>query len=96
VDTCSHKLLSTITNNSIFNYLTKHSKKWDEAMNNEDKYTKSIKIRIDPELLDKVKKEAKRLETDTSTYVRWCVRTGLYLDDLNLFIRAKIKEKYDL
>lgn len=61
-------------------------------MEKEGKYTKVIKIRIDPELLDQVKDEAKRLNTDLSTYVRWCIRTGLYLEDLNTFIRSRGEE----
>jgi predicted HicB family RNase H-like nuclease len=58
-------------------------------MEKEGKYSKTIKVRIDPELLEQVKDEAKKLNTDVSTYVRWCIRTGLYLEDLNSFIRSK-------
>ncbi|UCE74713.1 MAG: hypothetical protein JSV56_03155 [Methanomassiliicoccales archaeon] len=58
-------------------------------MEKEGKYTKVLKVRIDPELLEQVKKEAKKLNTDLSTYVRWCIRTGLYLEDLSSFIRSK-------
>ncbi len=58
-------------------------------MEKEGKYTKTLKVRIDPELLDQIKKKAKDLNTDSSTYVRWCIRTGLYLEDLNSFIRSK-------
>ena len=61
-------------------------------MTREGKYTKTLKVRIDAELLDSVKEEAKRLNTDVSTYVRWCVRTGLYLGDLNSFVRSKSGE----
>ena len=61
-------------------------------MTTEGKYSKTLKVRIDPELLDKVKEEAKRLNTDVSTYVRWCIRTGLYLEELNQFIRSKSGE----
>lgn len=61
-------------------------------MTKEGKYTKTLKVRIDPELLDRVKEEAKKLGTDVSTYVRWCVRTGLYLEDLNSFVRSKSGE----
>ena len=61
-------------------------------MANEEKYTKTLRVRIDPELLEQVKKEAERLDTDLSTYVRWCVRTGLYLEDLNSFIRSRSGE----
>jgi hypothetical protein len=65
----------------------------DELMTNEERYIKTIRVRIKPELLKKVKAEADKLDTDVSTYVRWCVRTGLYLDDLNLFIKSKIDDK---
>jgi predicted HicB family RNase H-like nuclease len=58
-------------------------------MEKEGKYTKVMKIRVDPELYDLAKDEAKRLNTDLSTYVRWCIRTGLYLKDVNQFIKSK-------
>jgi predicted HicB family RNase H-like nuclease len=58
-------------------------------MEKEGKYTKILKVRVDPELYDSAKSEAKRLNTDLSTYVRWCIRTGLYLKDVNLFIKSK-------
>ncbi|MCJ2512650.1 MAG: hypothetical protein LN409_04800 [Candidatus Thermoplasmatota archaeon] len=61
-------------------------------MTREGRYTKTLKVRIDAELLDSVKEEAKRLNTDVSTYVRWCIRTGLYLGDLNSFVRSKSGE----
>jgi hypothetical protein len=62
------------------------------GMEKEGKYTKILKVRIDPDLLDQVKDETKRLDTDLSTYVRWCIRTGLYLKDLNSFLRSKSGE----
>jgi antitoxin component of RelBE/YafQ-DinJ toxin-antitoxin module len=62
-------------------------------MEKEGKYTKTLKIRIDQELLDQVKDETKRLNVDISSYVRWCIQTGLYLKDLNIFIRSTSKEE---
>jgi hypothetical protein len=62
-------------------------------MATEKKYSSSLRIRIDPELLEMVKSESEKLNTDLSTYVRWCIRTGLYLDYLNKFIRLEIKEE---
>ncbi len=62
-------------------------------MEKEGKYTKTLKIRIDQELLDQIKEESKRVNTDISSYVRWCIRTGLYLKDLNVFIRSTSKEE---
>jgi hypothetical protein len=61
-------------------------------MSMEEKYTKIIQIRIEPELLHLMKEETDKLDTDISTYVRWCIRTALYLEDLNLFIRNKSRE----
>jgi hypothetical protein len=55
----------------------------------EERYIKTIRIRIYPPLLEKVRNEANRLNTDISTYVRCCIRTGIYLDDVNLFVRSK-------
>lgn len=52
-------------------------------------YNKTLKVRIDSELLDQIKEEARRLDTDVSTYVRWCIQTGMYLRDLNLFVHSK-------
>jgi hypothetical protein len=62
-------------------------------MEKEGKYTKTLKIRIDQELLDQIKEESKRVDTDISSYVRWCIQTGLYLKDLNIFIRSTSKEE---
>ncbi len=53
------------------------------------KYDKTLKVRIDSELLDQIKEEARRLDTDVSTYVRWCIQTGMYLRDLNMFVHSK-------
>jgi hypothetical protein len=61
-------------------------------MEKEGKYTKVLKVRIDPDLLEQLKDETKRLDTDLSTYVRWCIRTGLYLKDLNSFLKSKSGE----
>jgi len=63
-------------------------------MTNEEKYSKTLRVRMDPELLEHVKSEAQRLDIDVSTYVRWCIRTGIYLEDLNAFVRSKKKEPW--
>ena len=62
-------------------------------MAEEGRYSKTLKVRIDPELYDKLKSEADRLNTDVSSYVRWCIQTGLYLEELNSFIRSKSGEE---
>ena len=58
----------------------------------EKRYTDTLRVRIDPELLEQIKREAEKLDIDVSTYIRWCVRTGLYLEELNTFIRARNQE----
>lgn len=58
----------------------------------EDDEFEVLRVRIDPDLLEQVKEEAKRLNTDLSTYVRWCIRTGLYFRDLNSFVRSRMGE----
>lgn len=61
-------------------------------MPKDSKYTETLKVRIDPELLDSVKGKARDLGTDVSTYVRWCLRTALFLDDVNAFVRSQMAE----
>ena len=58
-------------------------------MTTERKYSVTLKVRIEPHLLEKVKEKAGSLDTDISTYVRWCIQTGLFLGDLSTFIRGK-------
>jgi hypothetical protein len=52
----------------------------------------TLKIRIGPELLEHVKTESEKLNIDVSSYIRWCLRTGLYLKDLNTFIHSRSGE----
>ena len=61
-------------------------------MEKEKKYTKNLRVRIDPELFELVKEEAKKHDTDMSSYVRWCIRTGLYLKDVNNEMKSKSGE----
>jgi hypothetical protein len=62
-------------------------------MSEDKKFKTSLRIRIDDELLEQLKLETEKLNTDISTYVRWCIRTGLYLDYLNVFLRSEIGEE---
>jgi hypothetical protein len=57
-----------------------------------DKYTKTLQLRVDQEMLDNLKNEANSSGTDVSTYVRWCIHTGMFLEDLNNFVRSKKSE----
>ncbi|UCG70637.1 MAG: hypothetical protein JSV09_06365 [Thermoplasmata archaeon] len=55
----------------------------------EEKNRKTIRIILDSDLHELLKNEAERLDIDFASYVRWCIRTGVYLKDLNRFIRLK-------
>jgi hypothetical protein len=48
----------------------------------ERRYSVILKIRLDQELFEQLDKEAKKHNTDISTYMKWCAQTGLYLEDL--------------
>ncbi len=60
-------------------------------MPREGKQTEVLKLRIDPELLELVREKAKALNIDVSTFVRWCILTGIVLGDLTSFVRAKVR-----
>ena len=62
-------------------------------MTKDEKYSETLRLRIDPTLLELLKTEADKQGTDVSTYVRWCIRTGLYLEELNMFIKLKREEE---
>jgi len=49
-----------------------------------------LTIRIESDLLRKVRTKASDLGMDVSAYVRWCIITGASLSDLNAFIRSKM------
>ena len=65
---------------------------WGCSMVEGEKQGRTLKVRIDSELLDRLKSQADKLGTDVSTYVRWCIQTGLYLENVNKFIRSKSRE----
>jgi predicted HicB family RNase H-like nuclease len=62
-------------------------------MTPEERNYKILRVRIEDELLKRIEEEAKKQETDLATYVRWCLRTGLYLEDLSQFLKSKIDEE---
>ncbi len=61
-------------------------------MEKEKKYTKNLRVRVEPELFELAKEAAKKNNTDLSTFVRWCIRTGLYLKDVNMEMKSKSEE----
>jgi predicted HicB family RNase H-like nuclease len=62
-------------------------------MTPEERYDKTLRVRIEEDLLKRIKEEAQKQDTDLSTYVRWCLRTGLYLEDLSQFLQSRIDEE---
>ena len=53
---------------------------------------KTLKVRIDTALLDAIRRRMHATTSDLSTYVRWCIQSGLYLEDLDRFVRSKSGE----
>ena len=51
-----------------------------------------IEVKLDPLTVTRVKEKAKVLNTDISTFVKWCIHTGLFLEDVNAFVRSKKEE----
>ncbi|UCG70127.1 MAG: ribbon-helix-helix protein, CopG family [Thermoplasmata archaeon] len=66
----------------------------DSDMDKEGIYTKVLTIRIDPDLLEQLKREAKIQGMDISEYIRGCLRTGLYLNEMNIALRSRKGELY--
>ncbi len=59
----------------------------------EERNIKTLNVRIEEELLKRIKEEAQKQDTDLATYVRWCLQTGLYLEDLSQFLQSRIDEE---
>jgi len=59
----------------------------------EKERTEIITISVDSQLLHKIEEKAKTLGIDVLTFVRWCICTGLMLEDLNVFVKSKWKEE---
>lgn len=60
-----------------------------------NRYSRTLKLKIDPELYRRIIKEAHKREVDVPTYIRWCIQTGIYLDDLNAFVRSQSDEELE-
>jgi predicted HicB family RNase H-like nuclease len=61
-------------------------------MEKEGKYSKNLRVRVDPELYEEIREASNKLDVDMSTYVRWCIKTGLYLKDVNKEIKSEDKK----
>jgi hypothetical protein len=58
-------------------------------MEKEGKYSKILTIRIDPKLLEELRKEVESKDMDLSDFVRGCLRTGMYLHEMNTALRSR-------
>jgi predicted HicB family RNase H-like nuclease len=58
-------------------------------MEKEGKYSKILTIRIDPALLEELKKEVESKDMDLSEFVRGCLRTGMYLHEMNTALKSR-------
>ncbi len=59
---------------------------------NSDEY---LALKIEQELLDQIKERVEDLNTDVSTFIKWCIQTGLFLGNVNSFVRMKFSEDLD-
>ena len=62
----------------------------DEQDPDRGPHSEVLELRFEPEFLRLIGEKAERLGTDVSWFVRWCIRTGLILGDLNEFVRSRI------
>ena len=58
-------------------------------MDKGSKYSKVLTIRMDPALFEEIKKEAGSKDMDISDFVRDCLRTGMYLNEMNTALRSR-------
>ena len=48
-----------------------------------------LKVRVDGAFYDEIKSTTDRLGLEISTFVRYCIRTGMYLEELNRYLQVK-------
>jgi hypothetical protein len=48
-----------------------------------------LKVRVDGAFYDEIKSTTDRLGLEISTFVRYCIRTGMYLEELNQYLQGK-------
>src|SRR3990172_3650610 len=52
-----------------------------------------LHVRLDRDLLRRLQEKAHSLQTDEATFVRWCIMTGVFLSDVNSFVRVRLGEE---
>jgi predicted DNA binding CopG/RHH family protein len=53
---------------------------------------KILKVRVDGAFYDEIKSTTDRLGLEISTFVRYCIRTGMYLEGLNRYLQLKRRD----
>jgi hypothetical protein len=64
-------------------------------MEKEGKYSKVLTIRIDPALFEELRKEVESKDMDISEFIRGCLRTGIYLHEMNTALRSRRGDLFD-
>jgi hypothetical protein len=58
----------------------------------EGKSNEILALKIEQDLLDQIKERVEDLNTDVSTFIKWCIQTGLFLGNVNSFVKLRISE----
>jgi hypothetical protein len=61
------------------------------AFDSEGEY-KVLKVRVDQDFYDEISSASDKLGIEISSFVRFCIRTGLYLEDLNVYLQMRSRE----
>ncbi len=54
--------------------------------------SKVLKVRVDQEFYEEISSASDKLGIEISSFVMYCIRTGLYLEDLNVYLQMKSRE----
>lgn len=54
-----------------------------------------LALKIEQDLLDQIRVRVEDLDTDVPTFIKWCIQTGLFLGNVNSFVKLKISEDID-
>lgn len=64
-------------------------------MATKERYSKILTIRIDPALFEELRKEVESKDMDISEFIRGCLRTGMYLHEMNTALRSRRGDLFD-
>ncbi|UCG69528.1 MAG: hypothetical protein JSV09_00445 [Thermoplasmata archaeon] len=58
------------------------------------RYSRVLTLRIDPALFEEARQEAESLDMDISDFIRDCLRTGMYLNEMNAALKSRRGDLY--